>query len=693
MSDQQINFSRPGYRPDIDGLRAVAVLSVVAFHAFPNRLKGGFIGVDIFFVISGYLISTIIFQNLDRGTFSFKEFYIRRVKRIFPALILVLISCFVFGWLVLLPDETKQLGKHMIGSASFIQNIILWNEAGYFDNAAETKPLLHIWSLGVEEQFYFIWPLLIWLSWKCRFNLLLVTLFVALVSFALNIKGINEDAIAVFYSPQTRFWELLSGGLFAWINLYGCHRQIWKLKIDKSLPKVVNRDWSEGATIALANFFSTCGFILLCYGFWRINKDLSFPGNWAIIPVLSAVLIISSGPNAWINRTILSNRVAVWFGLISFPLYLWHWPLLSFMRIIESENPGWLIRIVLVLIAIALAWLTYRLVEYPIRIGRTKWIKASSLMLLMLGVSYLGYNDYIVSKFGSRFPNNESKQDLENQNLVYAQAFENCKRLFPEWRTLTDNPCLLQQAAHNSIAIIGDSKAGQLFGGVSKYLAPNYSLAVFAASCAAPFINVSTGVVNGLENNVVKIRKDAYKLINRAYDYIINDPDIKVVVMAHNPFCSYNASTDIANPNNNDYRDVLREGMKRTFSALVKAGKQVIVLFDNPTINFDPKICQWRPFRVTKSNNCSFPVTYFNENPVIKNYRSLVEDVLKDYPQVKTFDLAEFLCDKENCHIVKNGHVLYSDVTHLNNYGSEYIASYLSAVIMREVSVSEKINA
>lgn len=157
------HLSHPKYRPDIDGLRAIAILSVVVFHAFPSWIKGGFIGVDVFFVISGFLISTIIFENLDKGTFSLTEFYARRIKRIFPALILVLVACFAFGWFALLADEYQQLGKHIAGGAAFISNFVLWDESGYFDNAADTKPLLHLWSLGVEEQFYIIWPLL----WLC----------------------------------------------------------------------------------------------------------------------------------------------------------------------------------------------------------------------------------------------------------------------------------------------------------------------------------------------------------------------------------------------------------------------------------------------------------------------------------------------------------------------------------------------
>ena len=199
------------YRADIDGLRAISVISVIGFHAFPNNVKAGFIGVDIFFVISGYLISKIIIEQIELGSFSFFDFYKRRIRRIFPALILVLFACFIFGWFTLFPIELQQLGKHIAGSAGFISNFILWNEAGYFDNQANTKPLLHIWSLGIEEQFYIFWPLIIWTIYKIRINFLLIIFVLITLSFVLNIVSAESDKVATFYSPITRFWELLVG--------------------------------------------------------------------------------------------------------------------------------------------------------------------------------------------------------------------------------------------------------------------------------------------------------------------------------------------------------------------------------------------------------------------------------------------------------------------------------------------------
>ncbi|MDI1351623.1 MAG: acyltransferase [bacterium] len=202
------------YRPDIDGLRAIAVLSVVLYHAFPWLIPGGFIGVDVFFVISGFLIATIILERLLNHSFSFIDFYRNRIKRIFPALLIILIVCLVTGWFLLLPNEYNLLGKHIAAAAGFIANYSFWNEGNYFAIVnAETKPVLHLWSLGIEEQFYIVWPLLLFMIWKFKPNYVVIfTWGLAVISFALNVYGMqNPLPTAIFYSPQTRAWELLMG--------------------------------------------------------------------------------------------------------------------------------------------------------------------------------------------------------------------------------------------------------------------------------------------------------------------------------------------------------------------------------------------------------------------------------------------------------------------------------------------------
>jgi len=241
------------YRPDIDGLRAVAVIAVLLFHASPRLLPGGFVGVDIFFVISGFLISGIIFQDIKNNRFSFTSFYARRIRRIFPALILVLLACSVFGWFYLLAQEYAALGKHAAAGAGFIANFIFWSEAGYFDTAANTKPLLHLWSLGIEEQFYIFWPLLIWLATQWRTNITWLLAGFAAVSLYLNISGATTHPTATFYSPQTRAWELLAGSALAWLSLH--HKALWQ-----------NISKTGG------NWFSATGIALLLYSFLRLIR-------------------------------------------------------------------------------------------------------------------------------------------------------------------------------------------------------------------------------------------------------------------------------------------------------------------------------------------------------------------------------------------------------------------------------------
>ena len=387
------HLSHPKYRPDIDGLRAIAVLPVVAFHAFPNWLHGGFAGVDVFFVISGFLISSIIFDNLSKGTFSFAEFYIRRVNRIFPALLLVLLSSYAFGWFALLADEYKQLGTHILAGAGFCSNIILMTEVGYFDNAAEIKPLLHLWSLGIEEQFYIVWPLFIYFLTKKKTNVLMFIVFVAVLSFYFNIRGIQKNATVAFFSPKTRFWELLCGSILAWVTMYR--------KDSFAFIKAKLENWQIDEK-RLFNALSFLGLLILGLGFCGIHKDLRFPGGWAIIPVLGAILIIIAGPQAWVNRNLLSNPVTVWFGLISYPLYLWHWPILSFLKIVEVDGSQNRITAGAVLVAILLSWLTYKLIEKPVRVDGRSRSSAAVLVLLMVVMGGIGFATFSRDGFSFR---------------------------------------------------------------------------------------------------------------------------------------------------------------------------------------------------------------------------------------------------------------------------------------------------
>jgi len=364
----------PKYRPDIDGLRAIAVASVVVYHAFPKALMGGFIGVDIFFVISGFLITTIILQSLAAGDFSYRDFYERRIRRIFPALIVVLLATLCAGWYLLLSDEFAELGKQTVGGSAFVANLVFWSESGYFDTAAETKPLLHLWSLGIEEQFYIFWPLLLGLAWRRRWPIVRVVLAVAAVSLLVNVTTVHPLPAASFYSPASRFWELMVGGILACMRLK---------------PPAPNA-WRSHAQ-------SVLGVGLIVLGLVMIRSNKSFPGWWALLPTLGAVSCIAAGPNGVLNKYLLSNRVMVWIGLISYPLYLWHWPLLAFVRIVEADplHPSPVYRAGAMVASVLLAWGTYRFIERFARNrpgpGTIKVLGAGMVLVAAAGVAiFLG---------------------------------------------------------------------------------------------------------------------------------------------------------------------------------------------------------------------------------------------------------------------------------------------------------------
>jgi len=454
----------------------MAVLAVVGFHAFPDSVRGGFVGVDVFFVISGYLISSIILTGLDVGRFNFAEFYGRRIRRIFPALILVLMASIACGWVALLTDEFKQFGKHVAAGAGFISNFILWAEAGYFDKAAETKPLLHLWSLGIEEQFYIVWPLTLYLLKKGRLNFLSATLLIASASFLLNIKNVHKDMVEDFYSPATRFWELLAGATLACTILYHQDRiDRINRRMDAVLKRVIYSAPAakDGHRQILHHVQSWTGFLLILFSIFFLNEKKLFPGWSALLPTTGAYLLIAAGPKAWVNNKILSNKLMVWIGIISFPLYLWHWPLLSFAHILEGGMPTGMLRTTLVFLSIFLAWLTYLCIEHPIRFGQHKSIKVLVLCLLIVVIGFGGF--YINAHNGFR------KRKVNNINSVATTMALGAGGEFvlPECGIEEKYKSLLKECYKDKreaprYAVFGDSKGHALYWGLIRESTPNH---------------------------------------------------------------------------------------------------------------------------------------------------------------------------------------------------------------------------
>lgn len=652
MTLNTTHLSHPKYRPDIDGLRAIAVVAVLIFHAFPRSLKGGFIGVDVFFVISGYLISTIIFENLDNGTFSFTEFYSRRIRRIFPSLILVLSTCFVFGWFSLFSDEYKQLGKHLAAGAGFISNIILWNEVGYFDNAAETKPLLHLWSLGIEEQFYIFWPLLLWFAWKSKFNLLTIIIFTTIISFVLNIKGVNQNSVATFYSPQTRFWELLSGSLLSWFNLYKKNTFTnFTNKIDAYLAFIVYREKQSSNGKTLSDVLSFLGLLLLVYGFLQINKELKFPGKLALIPVTGAAMIIAAGSKAFINRIVLSNKLVVWFGLISFPLYLWHWPLLSFARIIETDLPHRNIRIVAIIFSIILAWITYKIVEHPMRFGKYNKTKVTVLISLMTFIGYVGYYLYIHDGLSSR--NNSVLIENYSGDIGHLDYH---KYLAEKYFTCTPEiiakeslkwegfiRCIQSKPDSNvEIALVGDSHAEHLFLGLAEAL-PDKNIVFY------------------MKNSPLLMENPEYKNI---FDTVVASKSLKKVILTQHWVGRYSVIPDGSS---------LDKELIKIIDMLSASGKSIYLVDDVPLFPNQPILCKgirW-PHTEKKEKACEVDIAKVNQQR--DTYSNTLNQVVKNRPIVRIINIGNYLCNDSFCSMTNGADILYRDTNHLNLKGSRYI--------------------
>ena len=628
------------YRPDIDGLRAIAVLSVVLFHAFPNGLPGGFIGVDIFFVISGYLISKIIFSKIQSGTFSFLDFYGHRIRRIFPSLILILISALIFGWFALLADEYRQLGIHTAASGLFVENLLLWSESGYFDNSSETKILLHLWSLGIEEQFYIIWPVLLWISYKAKWNFLAVTILIGISSFALNIfqANIAFNSVADFYSPQTRFWELLIGAYLAYLGL----------------------NESKNFSTLKLNIASSAGVLLISVGLLCINKKLSFPGWWALMPALGAMLMIAAGPNAILNKLILSNRILVWIGLISYPLYLWHWPLLSFARIMEGGTPSHFTRAVLVFASFLLAYLSYRFVEIPIRFGKYQQKKALVLALLMFIISIIGI--YVGVKNGF-----EDRASISNTKAINSQFVgsmwkysknEACQKQYPyapaknyAWwfcAANTDQP--------PTLLVLGSSYANQLYPGIIENHELKHHRVLSIGTCSAQWLEPpSSKKVDESPHPCGAIK--AYEQQVFINQIIQNDKSLRYVI--------------IGGLNDESSNEEAYAALKKRIDFLEENNTRVILFAPHIYHDYDIKSCFSRPLIKTK-NGCNFPYSEYVERT--RQFNQLVSKINTTNPRVLGFNQNDLFCKDQSCSFILNGMPAFRDEDHhLSEYASKLL--------------------
>lgn len=618
------------YRRDIDGLRALAVLLVVAFHAFPDRVPGGFVGVDIFFVISGFLISGIIFRKLQSEEFSFSEFYSHRARRIFPSLILVLLSCFVFGFLVLIAGEYAVLGKHIFAASGFFSNFLLKGEAGYFDTATGLKPLLHLWSLGVEEQFYIFWPLLLVCAQRVRLPFIYCIVVVGALSFGLNIGRLHRFPSEVYFLPHTRMWELLGGSLLAYLSL-----------------QTDSKRWLQ----YIADVKAFLGVALIAAALIVLDKKSPFPGFGALLPVLGSCLLISAGEDTWFNRVILGNRFFVAVGLISYPLYLWHWPLLSFLRIMNyadfSMNLG------AVGLSFLLAWLTYQYLEKPIR--RSK--QALSLLCAMTLTGVLGLYVYHLDGVVSTRLASTAEASASLVNGRISQDLVSKKFCLP---TITRAfSCDSDNRENPKFVVIGDSQSSALFHGL-----------VVNSKPGERWVNVWGPSLMFLEG--LKWKDEDYDRSFRFSMQALADADYPVVLMV-NALDTLEADYKPIGIDKQTSVQSRLEGFSGTIARLERSGRQVILMVPPPWTRLSPVDCAiHRPFARSSTPTCSIPLEKNEEE--MGQFRNLFTQLKRRHPGLLVYDPTPVLCPGGVCNVLMMGHPVYRDTYHISDFGAELIA-------------------
>lgn len=625
------------YRPDIDGLRALAVVFVIIYHYFPNHLPGGFIGVDIFFVISGYLITSIIWGQMEYGQWTYRNFYTRRINRIFPALILVLVVNLMLGWYALVKDEFEILGKHVAASSVFMSNFALWSEAGYFDNAADSKPLLHLWSLAIEEQFYIVWPVLIAILIKKPERYIKVLAVILITStFAYNIFAAFTDPTAAYYSPITRGWQLAAGGIVAYLALQ---------------PNKFNQIKSE-----LQGVF---GLFLLVIALALIDKKRDYPGWWALLPTLGTMFILMAGSKAFFNRTVFSAKPIIWIGLISYPLYLWHWPVLVWAKLVLlTNNLSFAIRIGLIAVTFLLAWATYKFIEKRIRL-----INQSKTAICLVAATIISGSVGVLA-WSAAVDNRLANEDLA-QIVASTKDWDYPPLNFKSFVKFSNYSFYVRHGkGPGGTLFVGDSNIEQYAPRIEAVLErePESSTVYFATKGGCPF-------------SVPLLAEQSYDCREKmaAIEQLIQSPQIDTIVFgqAWKNLLALQTDPEIA-------------ASFESHLASIPRDKRVFLILNMPTgLEFSPAtlLTGSRLGKLEYKANANQTI---KENvarePFVELNRKLIEIAKKH--NVIVIDPFNHFCSNDICPIVNSaGAPLYKDSAHITATYARKVASFLDVTV------------
>jgi len=618
---------KPNYRKDIDGLRAIAVLLVVVYHGFPNFLKGGFLGVDVFFVLSGFLITGIISTDLNPAVFSLRQFYFNRIRRIFPSLLAVMMAFLIAGWFILRSEEYIQFGNEILAGSLFYSNFYYLSQNNYFDVTSELKPFLHLWSLSIEEQFYMLYPLiLLFLNkfFKSRRIQLSAISILAIASFTFCVLTADSPS-QTFFLPIARWWELLFGGVLA-------------LSMTKGRINVAH-----------SNLFALGGFVSIALGVVLVQVIESFSTYMGLIVVVGTLLLIASGQESSLVQGTIGRKLLVEIGKISYPMYLWHWPILVLARIVYGRNPPGQIRLLLIVLALLLSWLTTKYIEKPIRFG----FRHGQTVLVLSGlILSIGSVSFIVSSndgFPARYANNRQI------------GFEGDTGHLQFHKYISDNfyPCTPAEVYKSALSWEGYVRCNQ-----SKKDKPIDVLLLGDSHAEHYFIGLAESLKNknvGFYIRAAPINR-ADPEFNLIYSAAIASPSIRTVILG----------------NMWSVRDVSTTELVAIFHELIDSGKRVFITDDIPIFDIDPDLCKF-------SGVCPQSADY---SAVIqtRNYLSLIA-ATKAVPAVTLIKTYEYLCSgSEGCSMHNDRQILYRDAGHLNILGSQMIGR----LIVRDYPMLQK---
>lgn len=674
------------YRSEIDGLRALAVLPVILFHAGFEQFSGGFIGVDVFFVISGYLITTIIIADMDQQKFSITDFYERRARRILPALFFMMLICLPFAWFWLLPSDLKDFGQSLIAVTAFISNIMFWLDLGYFDTAAELKPLLHTWSLAVEEQYYILFPVFLLFTWRLGFKWIIAFLgIIFIVSIGIahysTTNPVHPKILSgAFFLLPTRVWELLIGVFIAFYLAQKKH--IISNKINQGL--------------------SLLGFGMVISSIFIFNDQTPFPSFYTLIPTIgTGLLIISAVPQTLVHR-ILSLSIIVNIGLISYSAYLWHQPILAFSR---YKLPGGIEELYLVLLCtlvFIIAYISWRWVEKPFR-NRAKVTRKKVLGFSVLGISSFFLIGFMLSKDIVTSPNNlpnipyTSLGDKIEQNGPICEAAVN-KKISESF-----SYCYFgSMRGDKSVLLFGDSHSASISYELDKKLKKKNIKGIWLRGILSNgfFCETTLFTIDKLDPNS-KLLTNCSSSFKEAMNYFKDADDLIIVnrwTMKYFPveghinshsfnneflgcqeidapyreYVSINSQGFIGNNFNSKKDSVMK------FLKLLPKNKNNILVYPIPEIGCDIFRLNLNHYKNNGKviNELAFPVSEYDSRNsfVINIFDNFIKKNTSNH--IKPIRVRQTFCDsskKGNCSIVINSNPLYLDDDHLSDYGAKLI--------------------